>query len=158
MNTVRRAEIGDIPAILELLVQVDMVHHNGRPDLFRGPATKYNAEELKEIIANEKTPVFVCVNDEGKVLGHLFGMFKQELNDSVQTDIKTLYIDDICVDEAARGQGVGRTLYDFIKGFAKKEGCYNITLNVWCCNPDAMKFYENMGLVPQKIGMEHILN
>lgn len=158
MNKVRRAEIGDIPAILELLVQVDMVHHNGRPDLFRGPATKYNAEELKEIIANEKTPVFVCVNDEGKVLGHLFGMFKQELNDSVQTDIKTLYIDDICVDEAARGQGVGRTLYDYIKGFAKNEGCYNITLNVWCCNPDAMKFYENMGLVPQKIGMEHILD
>jgi len=158
MNKVRRAEIGDIPAILELLVQVDMVHHNGRPDLFRGPATKYNAEELKEIIANEKTPVFVCVNDEGKVLGHLFGMFKQELNDSVQTDIKTLYIDDICVDEAARGQGVGRTLYDYIKGFAKTEGCYNITLNVWCCNPDAMKFYENMGLVPQKIGMEHILD
>ena len=158
MNKVRKAEIGDIPAILELLVQVDMVHHNGRPDLFRGPATKYNAEELKEIIANEKTPVFVCVNDEGKVLGHLFGMFKQELNDSVQTDIKTLYIDDICVDEAARGQGVGRTLYDYIKGFAKNEGCYNITLNVWCCNPDAMKFYENMGLVPQKIGMEHILD
>ena len=158
MNKVRKAEIGDIPAILELLVQVDMVHHNGRPDLFRGPATKYNAEELKEIIANAKTPVFVCVNDEGKVLGHLFGMFKQELNDSVQTDIKTLYIDDICVDEAARGQGVGRTLYEYIKGFAKNEGCYNITLNVWCCNPDAMKFYENMGLVPQKIGMEHILD
>ena len=158
MNTVRRAEIGDIPAILELLVQVDMVHHNGRPDLFRGPATKYNADELKEIIANEKTPVFVCVNDEGKVLGHLFGMIKQELNDPVQTDIKTLYIDDICVDEAARGQGVGRTLYDFIKGFAKQEGCYNITLNVWCCNPDAMKFYENMGLVPQKICMEQILD
>lgn len=158
MNKVRRAEIGDIPAILELLVQVDMVHHNGRPDLFRGPATKYNADELKEIIANEKTPVFVCVNDEGKVLGHLFGMFKQELDDSVQTDIKTLYIDDICVDEAARGQGVGRTLYEYIKGFAKNEGCYNITLNVWCCNPDAMKFYENMGLVPQKIGMEHILD
>ena len=158
MNTVRRAKIEDIPAILELLVQVDMVHHNGRPDLFRGPATKYNAEELKSIIANEKTPVFVCVNDEGKVLGHLFGMFKQRLDDSVQTDIKTLYIDDICVDEDARGQGVGRTLYDFIKGFAKDEGCYNITLNVWCCNPDAMKFYENMGLVPQKIGMEHILD
>ncbi len=157
MNTVRKAKIEDIPAILELLVQVDMVHHNGRPDLFKGPATKYNAEELKEIIFNAKTPVFVCVNDDGKVLGHLFGMFKQRQDDSVQTAIKTLYIDDICVDEAARGQGVGRTLYDFINGFAKQEGCYNITLNVWCCNPDAMKFYETMGLVPQKICMEQIL-
>ena len=158
MNKVRRAKIEDIPAILELLVQVDMVHHNGRPDLFKGPATKYNAEELKEIIANDKTPVFVCVNDEEKVLGHLFGMFIQRPDDSVLTEIKTLYIDDICVDENARGQGVGQTLYSFIKGFAKQQGCYNITLNVWCCNPNAMKFYENMGLVPQKIGMEQILD
>ena len=157
MSIVRRANIEDIPAILELLVQVDMVHHNGRPDLFKGPATKYDSVELKEIIENDKTPVFVCVDDEGKVQGHLFGMYKQRLDDSVQTDIKTLYIDDICVDEAARGQGVGRKLYEFIKDFAKKEGCYNITLNVWCCNPGAMKFYENMGLVPQKIGMEEIL-
>ena len=158
MSKVRRANTEDIPAILELLVQVDMVHHNGRPDLFKGPATKYDAEELKEIIANDKTPVFVCVDDNGKVLGHLFGMYKQIPDDSVLTDIKTLYIDDICVDEAARGQSVGRMLYDFIKEFAKQQGCYNITLNVWCCNPAAMKFYENMGLVPQKICMEQILN
>ena len=158
MSKVRRANTEDIPAILELLVQVDMVHHNGRPDLFKGPATKYDAEELKEIIANDKTPVFVCVDDNGKVLGHLFGMYKQIPDDSVLTDIKTLYIDDICVDEAARGQGVARMLYDFIKEFAKQQGCYNITLNVWCCNPAAMKFYENMGLVPQKICMEQILN
>ena len=44
MKQVRHAETGDIPAILELLVQVDMVHHNGRPDLFKGPATKYSAD------------------------------------------------------------------------------------------------------------------
>ena len=155
---VRLAEEKDIPGILELLVQVDMVHHNGRPDLFKGPATKYNEEELKEIIKNDSTPIFVCIDDEAQVCGHAFCISKQVVNDSVLTDIKTLYIDDICVDEAARGQGVGRTLYDYIKGFAKTEGCYNITLNVWCCNPDAMKFYENMGLVPQKIGMEHILD
>lgn len=36
MNTVRRARTEDIPSILELLLQVDMVHHNGRPDLFKG--------------------------------------------------------------------------------------------------------------------------
>ncbi len=157
MNLVRRAKEEDIPRILELLYQVDMVHHEGRPDLFKGPATKYNAEELEEIFKDDRTPVFVCVNEDGMVLGHLFGIFKQVLDDSVQTDIKTLYIDDICVDEKARGQGVGKTLYEFIRGFAKQEDCYNITLNVWSCNPGAMKFYESMGLVPQKIGLEEII-
>ena len=42
---VRRAAEKDIPKILDLLVQVDMVHHQGRPDIFKGPATKYNGEE-----------------------------------------------------------------------------------------------------------------
>ncbi len=134
-----------------------MVHHEGRPDLFKGPATKYNEEELQEILRNDKTPVFVCVDEEGHVWGHAFCIFKQVVGDSVMTDIKTLYIDDICVDERVRGTGVGKALFEYVKSYAKETGTYNITLNVWTCNPGAMKFYENMGLIPQKIGMELIL-
>ena len=75
--TVRRAEVGDIPTILKLLVQVDMVHHNGRPDIFRGPVTKYTAEELAEIFADDTRPVFVCVSGDGTVLGHAFCQLKE---------------------------------------------------------------------------------
>ena len=154
--TVRKAIESDIPGILNLLVQVDMVHHNGRPDLFKGPATKYNNEELKEIIANPLTPVFVCV-EEDAVLGHAFCVHKQEINNSVLTDIKTLYIDDICVDEKNRRRNVGSMLYDYVLNYAKENNYYNITLNVWTCNPGAMKFYEKVGFLPQKIGMEKII-
>lgn len=155
--TVRRAENRDIPKLLELLVQVDMVHHSGRPDIFKGPATKYNAQELETIIACDKTPVFVCADGKGEVLGHAFCIHRQFTYDPVMTDIKTLYIDDICVNENARGRHVGKALYDYVINYAKKYGCYNVTLNVWSCNPSALKFYEKMGLVPQKIGMEKIL-
>ena len=154
---IRRAEACDIPGILKLLVQVDMVHHNGRPDLFKGPATKYNAEELARIIEDDNTPVFVNISEKETVVGHAFCVRKQNVGDAVLTDIKTLYVDDICVDEAARGQGVGKALYEHVKAFAKAEGFYNLTLNVWTCNPGAMKFYESMGMKPQKIGMETIL-
>lgn len=153
---IRSSKASDIPGILDLLIQVDMVHHKGRPDLFRGPATKYNAEELEEIIQDPKTPVFVY-EDEGKILGHAFCIEKQVLGNPVLTDIKTLYIDDICVDECARGMGVGAALYEYVKAYAKDQGFYNITLNVWTCNPGAVAFYEKMGLTPQKIGMEEIL-
>ena len=155
---VRRAEIKDIPAILKLLVQVDMVHHNGRPDIFKGPATKYNEEELKGIIENNESPVFVCVSDDDEVMGHAFCIHKQVVGDHVLTDIRTLYIDDICVDEAFRGAGAGKALYYHVTEYARKAGFYNITLNVWSCNPGAIKFYESLGLKPQKIGMEMILN
>lgn len=157
MNRVRRAEGRDIPRILELLVQVDMVHHNGRPDIFKGPATKYDENELKDILNNEETPVFVCVDENDHVLGHAFCIYKQVLNDSVLTDIRTLYIDDICVDEAYRGKHVGSELYHAVLAYAKEHEFYNVTLNVWSCNPTALRFYESLGMVPQKIGMEQII-
>jgi ribosomal protein S18 acetylase RimI-like enzyme len=155
---IREAKKGDIPDILQLLIQVDMVHHNGRPDLFKGPATKYDAAELEDIIDNDSTPVFVCADENEHILGHAFCIHKQVIGDSVLTDVKTLYIDDICVDEAARGQHAGKMLYDYVVDYAKREGFYNITLNVWNCNPPAMKFYEAMGLKPQKVCMEQILS
>ncbi|MBP3238641.1 MAG: GNAT family N-acetyltransferase [Lachnospiraceae bacterium] len=154
---IRRAQKKDIPGILSLLLQVDMVHHDGRPDIFKGPATKYNAAQLEEMVGNDSLPIYVYVDENEKVLGHAFCVHKQELDNPVLTDIKTLYIDDICVDENARGKGVGRALYEHVLKEAKKRGFYNVTLNVWSCNPAAMKFYEAMGLKPQKIGMEKIL-
>ncbi len=157
MNAVRRAEEKDIPAILDLLVQVNMVHHIGRPDIFNGPATKYTAEQLAEIIKNDETPVFVYADETDTARGHAFCIMQQVKDSNILTDIKTLYIDDICVDENYRGRRVGRTLYDHVVRYAKEVGCYNITLNVWTCNEPAMRFYEKCGLVPQKIGMEKIL-
>lgn len=157
MNNIRRAETKDIPGILRLLLQVDMVHHKKRPDIFKGPATKYSAEQLREIIKDEATPVFVRVDEEGNVLGHAFCIEKQVLNDNVLTDIRTLYIDDICVEETARGQQVGESLFRYVMDFAKAKDFYNVTLNVWSCNPGAIQFYEKMGMVPQKIGMETII-
>ena len=155
--TVRRAEVGDIPTILKLLVQVDMVHHNGRPDIFRGPVTKYTAEELAEIFADDTRPVFVCVSGDGTVLGHAFCQLKELHGHKLLQDVRTLYVDDICVDEAARGKSVGRALYTHVRAFAKDEKCDSITLNVWACNPTAIRFYEAMGMKPQKIGMEELL-
>ena len=157
MYTVRRAEEKDIPAILALLLQVDMVHHLGRPDLFRGPATKYSVEQLSEILIQPDTPVFVCTDSDGSVLGHAFCVHRQVIGDAVLTDVKTLYIDDICVDEKARHRHVGTALYEAVKGYAREHGFYHITLNVWSCNPGAQAFYEALGLRPQKICMEEIL-
>ena len=155
---IRRAEPRDIPGLMKLLLQVDMVHHNGRPDLFKGPATKYTETELAEILRKEETPVFVLTDEtDSTVLGHAFCILQQHENDHVLTDIRTLYIDEICVNENARRQHVGRRLYDAVLAYAKDIGCYNVTLNVWTCNPGAQAFYESCGMKPQKIGMETIL-
>ena len=126
---IRRAKDDDIPTLDNLLFQVHEVHHKARPDLFKADAKKYTDEQLKEILANDKTPVFVAESD-GKIL---------------------------CVDENERGKHIGKTLYDFVVSYAKKSGYYNVTLNVWADNKKAVGFYEKIGLRVQKIGMEKIL-
>ena len=154
---IRRAENKDMSGINKLLLQVLMVHHNGRPDIFKPNAKKYTDAELADILADDKKPVFVAVDEQETVLGYAFCVFQQHLNNNILTDIKTLYIDDLCVDEKKRGMHIGTALYGYVLDFAKQSGCYNVTLNVWSCNESAMKFYEKCGLVPQKVGMEKVL-
>lgn len=153
---IRKAEINDLQKIDKLLYEVQKVHSDARPDLFKKGAKKYTDEQLKGIIANEMTPVFVFENGDD-ILGYAFCIFKQQINDNTLTPIKTLYIDDLCVDESARGQHIGTKLYEFVIDFAKKSDCYNVTLNVWADNTNAVKFYRSIGMQIQKIGMEKIL-
>ena len=153
---IRFAQPEDVSGILNLLRQVGQVHHEGRPDLFRSGACKYNAAEILSMIAHEKTPIFVAA-EAGQVLGYGFCQFKEYKNDPVIADHVELYIDDLCVDENIRGRGIGKTIYQEVCRFAAQRGCYSVTLNVWCCNESAMKFYKSLGLKPQKIGMENVL-
>ena len=118
---------------------------------------KYTNEELEEILEDEERPVFVAVDENDYVLGYAFCIFQQHKENAVLTDVKTLYIDDLCVDERKRGRHIGKTLYDAVIAFAKEQECYNVTLNVWSLNENAMKFYQSCGMIPQKIGMETLL-
>ena len=157
MAEIRRARECDMKDINRLMVQVNMVHHQGRPDLFRAGKKKYTDEQLRELIHDDSRPIFVAVDDQERVLGYAFCIFQQHLDDNILTDIRTLYIDDLCVDETIRGQHIGKSLYEAVLAFARESGCYNVTLNVWTLNEGAMKFYEKCGLKPQKVGMETIL-
>lgn len=152
---IRRATLTDIDGINKLLYEVHKVHSDKRPDLFKVGSKKYTSEELAKIIVDDNRPIFVYV-DNDDILGYAFCVFIKNNSNSL-TDILTLYIDDLCVDENARGKKVGTSLYNYVLQFAKEAGCYNVTLNVWACNNSALKFYEKCGLSVQKIGMEKIL-
>ena len=153
---VRIATQADIPALNNLLHQVLDVHHEGRPDLFKGGCKKYTDEQLVDILQDEDITVFVAEED-GVVYGEVFCMMKKTVDDNVLRDCKTLYIEDVCVDKSARGKKVGTLMFDKVKQFAKEQGCYNLTLNVWAFNEGAAKFYEKIGFKPQKTQVEHLL-
>ena len=155
--TIRKAENKDTAKVLDLLHQVLEVHADIRPDLFISGTTKYTDEELHAIFADDATPVYVAVNDNDEVLGYAFCVLEEPVPSNNLHPHRTLYIDDICVDSAARGQHVATRLYEYVKAEAERLGCYNITLNVWAGNDGAQKFYEAMGMTVQKTCMESIL-
>ena len=154
---IRRAIEKDIGGINALLYQVHRIHAEGRPDIFRLGNKKYNDEELRTIIANDNTPIFVAVSEEEKVLGYAFCIYEEVKDSTSLMDRKTVYIDDLCVDAAERGQHIGTALYEHVLEESKREGCVAVTLNVWCLNEGAMRFYEKLGMKPLKVVMEHKL-
>lgn len=156
VKAIRRAQPKDLAMVKHLLDQVDLVHHNGRPDIFN-IGRKYNDEQILEIFGDDRRPVFVAVDEADEVLGYCFGIVQESIGDNVVVDHKTFYIDDLCVDEQCRGGGVGRELYRFAVDYARKIDCYNVTLNVWECNPSARAFYDSLGMKPMKTYMEEIL-
>ena len=152
---IRKANENDILRIIDLLHQVNMVHYGIRPDLFKPNTTKYNAQELQVLLNDANKPVFVY--DDGSVLGYAFCQVTEVKDDILLQDIKTLYIDDICVDETSRGKHIRKALFDEVMEYASSIGCRNITLNVWEGNDAAYRFYKNMGMQVQKTTMEIIL-
>ena len=154
---IRRAEEKDTDRVLDLLSEVLWVHHNGRPDIFKPDATKYSREELGELFRDDENPVFVWTDENDVAQGYCFCQTEQHVGHAVLTDIKTLYIDDLCVEETMRGKGIGRQLYEYAAAYARAKGFYNLTLRVWNLNEPAMRFYKALGLRTQNEHLEQIL-
>lgn len=155
---IRRATKNDLGAVNALLRQVLTVHANIRPDIFVPGTKKYTDEELLDIFADDKTPVFVYDDEQDGVLGYAFCIMKEIKGIPNLYDSKEIYIDDICVDEAHRGKHVATKLYEFVVQFARSKNCNRITLNVWTGNDGARSFYEKMGMKPLKTVMETTIN
>lgn len=153
---IRSAEISDIESLSRLLYQVHGVHSAARPDIFVSGAKKYSDAQLEQILADEDRPIFVAIA-RGTVVGYVFCVLLSNHGRASLADIETLYIDDLCVDETYRGNGAGRLLYEHAVAFAEERGCYNVTLNVWAENKNAVEFYKKLGMKIQKLGMEQIL-
>lgn len=156
---IRRAQERDIDGVIKLLYQVNQVHADGRPDLFKSGGIKYTAEDLKEIFTDDERPVYVYTSDDAneEVLGYAFCVFHYTKETTSVIEHKSLFIDDICVDSTHRREHIGQKLYEYVTEIARAEKCYNITLHVWECNPGATRFYQQLGMKPLNTTMEQLL-
>ena len=152
---IRFAKAQDVPGMIKLLQQEGQAYHNGRPDLFRANGQKYSPSQLLGMLDKLDAPIFVAAEGE-TVLGYGICQMVIYRQDSVMKDRATMHVEALCVPEVC-GEQVCEAIYRNILEYAKFRSCYNVTLSAWCCHEDAMKFYESLGMKPQKICMEAIL-
>lgn len=154
---IRRAIEKDIPKLKKLLGQVLELHASIRPDIFIPGTTKYRDDELAEMVKDDQKPIYVAADEEDRVIGYAFCALKEQPFSNNMIPFTSIYIDDLCVDESARGKHVGQALFEYVKEEAKRLGCYEVTLNVWEGNDSARHFYEKMGMRVKETNMEFIL-
>ena len=149
----RRARVDDAQQIIILLNQVLAVHNKIRPDIFLSSGSKYTDKQLEEIILNENTPIFVAQDGEA-VIAYAFCVINSIKSSTFMRDMKSLYIDDLCVLDGYRKQGIGGKVLDYVLDFARENGVEQITLNVWQGNEPAISFYKDKGFSPLKTTLE----
>lgn len=154
---IRKAQEKDVNNLYELLRGVQSIHAEGRPDIFKAGTNKYNHQDIKNILQNPLTPVYVVVDEKDDAVGYAFCSIQEQVDTSNLRPLKTFYIDDLCISKKLRGQGVGTQLFDYVRTVAKSLGCYHLTLNVWHLNQSAMRFYQKLNMQPLKTTMETIL-
>ncbi|MFA5561653.1 MAG: GNAT family N-acetyltransferase [Eubacteriales bacterium] len=153
---IRDAVAADAPRLLRMLAKIAELHRQGRPDLFREGSRKYDREELLSILSAPDKRIFVA-DEGGEATGYLFCMLRTVSGHPLLHDERTLYIDDLFVEEAYRGQQMARALMDSAGAFARANGCRRMELNVWAMPGSALPFYEKYGMREMRRTMEMIL-
>ena len=130
--------------------QVHALHVSWRPDLFHMPEELFPEELYTELLQNRELYV---AKAEGIVVG--FAWLRIRVSDHIgMARRKIMLVDQICVDEAFRNQGIGSQMMEEIRILARAFGCTDLQLSVYPQNDAAVSFYQKCGFMIRSIDMQ----
>ena len=144
MTNVRLAREDELERINELRKQVNDLHAAGRPDVFK-PGFGKELRDFIHVIWNDPEQEIAVAEKDGTICGFAVLHHIHRPENPFMKERDFLDIDEFCVDEASRRQGVATALVAYIRSFAKERGFRRIELNMWEFNQSALAFYEAAG-------------
>lgn len=158
MNVVIRTAVqADNQKIRPLQREIAKLHYEGKPGMFK-PEPRYHSEEdFAQMLSDPEHFVFIAEEETGRVVGYAFAFVSHVRNHPTYIDFDRFYIDDICVLEECRGQGIGKRLFAACREQAEKTQCKVLDLGVFGFNTGAIAFYEACGMTEQQRRMEIVL-
>ncbi|MBQ7875048.1 MAG: GNAT family N-acetyltransferase [Oscillospiraceae bacterium] len=147
---IRFAEKDDYENVEKIMKQVQNLHINWRPDIYKECETVLPFELF---LAEIEKGTIVVAEADGKIAGVLSFM-QRRIESVTHVTRKVVFIDSIAVDENFRGRGIGTKLLDFAKDIAQKMNCDGVELQVNAKNSAAMEFYKKFGFTEKSVNLE----
>lgn len=143
----RFADEADFEVVNRLARQVHELHVQWRPDLFRSVQYPITPEEFSAFLQEQR---LLLAQKDGTVVAYaVFAM--QEFDIPKLMPQKTLKLEEICVEEAYRRQGIAKALLQELMRLGKAAGCTDLRLTCDPHNAAGIAFYESLGMQPKVI-------
>lgn len=149
---IRVAKVKDYKSICNISKELHLYHVKNRPDIYKQERKPIYKSYYNEILKDNIEVIVITVDD--KVVGYTIIRYVDLKNIDLLKDRYYAYIDEICIKETFRRQGLGKILFEYIYNLIKNKGAESLELGVWSFNKVALKFYKAMGMVEKNIRME----
>jgi len=106
-----------------------------------------SAADLAAIVNNDNSVLFIARLDDGSIVGSLtLALYR------IPTGVKA-WIEDVVVDDAARGHGVGEALNRAAIDEARRRGAKNVSLTSRASRAAANRLYQRLGFAPYETNL-----
>ena len=147
---IRNSKPDEYEAVEAIMKQVQQLHVNWRPDIYKHTETVLPLEIYEQAVND--AALFVA-EYENHIAGILFIMYRH-IESPSQVTKNIIFIDSMAVDEKYRGKGIGHAFFDFLKELKNQKGYDGIELQVNAKNEAAYKMYADYGFTNKSINME----
>ena len=158
MVTVRVAVMEDADAIASLTAEVQQLHKEALPEVFKAPSNRLFSREKLATLLHDANSTLAVAESNREVIGHVYGVIMQRAENDFKAADKYMYIQQIGVCKNFRRQGVGRALIAFIEGRAMASAVTRLQLDYWAFNTRAQNFFASCGFSPSQVMMRRTLS
>lgn len=144
------AQKADFEAVNAMALQVHAMHVEWRPDIYEMVEQLYSEERFENAVKERQ--LYVAKID-GITLGYVLVKIRNYDWPGV-VKRRVMLVDEICVHESCRGQGIGKVMMAEIRALARAFGCTDLQLGVYPQNDDAVGFYQKCGFTIRSIDMQ----
>lgn len=150
---IRKAKLRDCKSICVISKELHLYHIKNRPDIYIEERKTIYKSYFNELLNDKDIEVLVITLDE-KIVGYSIIRYVEIKNIDLLRDRYYAYIDEICIRENFRRQGLGKMLFEYIYSLVKNNAADSLELGVWRFNKEAVEFYKAMGMIEKNIIME----